>query len=158
MTLAKLQAFRQSAYDCLGQAHDALFELMDAVLLTPKAASLVQLSLSPVFRRQWPSVYAALRQDRPERHTLMQLYLAQVPQTTQVILAGDHTAWPRPYARTLRERTYEHHGGTGLGDKPVTIGQGYSTIAWIAEGEGSWALPLLHERMSSLETPMAKAA
>lgn len=122
MSLTKLQAFRQSAYDCLGQAHDALFELMDAVLLTPKAASLAQLSLSPVFRRQWPSVYAALRDGKPERQALMQLYVTQLPQETGIILAGDHTAWPRPYARTLRERTYEHHVGVGMGGQPVTVG------------------------------------
>jgi hypothetical protein len=158
MSLAKLQVFRQRAYACLGQAHDALFELMDAILLTPKAASLAQLSLSPVFRRQWPSVYAALRDGKPNRQALMQLYLREIAQTTGVILAGDHTAWPRPYARTLRERTYEHQVGAGIGGKPVTVGQGYSTIAWIAEDEGSWALPLLHERINSEQSVLGKAA
>jgi DDE superfamily endonuclease len=157
MTLANLQAFRQKAYHCLGQAHDALFELMDAVLLTPKAASLAQLSLSPAFRRQWPSVYAALQDGKPERTRLMQLYLTQMPQESGLVLAGDHTVWPRPYARTLPERTYEHQGGRGLGGKPVTLGQGYSTLAWIPEAEGSWALPLLHERINSAQTPIAKA-
>lgn len=29
------------------------------------------------------------------------------------------------------------------GAKPVTVGQGYSTIAIVPETEGSWALPLL---------------
>jgi hypothetical protein len=158
MHLAKLQAFRQSAYDCLGQAHDALFELMDAVLLTPKAASLVQLSLCPVFRRQWPSIYAALQDGRPHRAELLQLYISHLPHQERVVLAGDHTAWPRPYARTLPERTYEHHVGAGMGGAPVTVGQGYSTLAWITEQEGSWALPLLHERISSAETPIGKAA
>jgi hypothetical protein len=158
MSLAKLQAFRQSTYECLGQAHDALFELMDAVLLTPKAASFVQLSLSPVFRRQWSSVYAALHDGRPNRGALMQLYMQQIPQTGRVVLAGDHTAWPRVYAKTLKERTYEHHGGEGMGKKPVTVGQGYSTIAWVAEAEGSWALPLVHERISSEQSVLGKAA
>jgi hypothetical protein len=40
----------------------------------------------------------------------------------------------------------------------VTLGQGYSTIAWIPLTQGSWALPLLHERITSAETPMEKAA
>jgi hypothetical protein len=35
------------------------------------------------------------------------------------------------------------------GAKPVTVGQGYGTLAWIPETEGSWALPLLHERITS---------
>lgn len=35
---------------------------------------------------------------------------------------------------------------------------GYSTIACIPEEQGSWALPLLHERITSFETPLEKAA
>ncbi len=38
------------------------------------------------------------------------------------------------------------------------MGQGYSTIAIIPETEGSWALPLLHERITSFENPIEKAA
>ncbi|MEH2306084.1 MAG: transposase [Nostoc sp.] len=44
------------------------------------------------------------------------------------------------------------------GNKPITIGQGYSTIAWILEDSGSWALPLRHERITSWENPIQKAA
>lgn len=40
----------------------------------------------------------------------------------------------------------------------VTVGQGYSTIAWLPEKEGSWALPLRHERITSFESPISKAA
>ena len=76
----------------------------------------------------------------------MRLYMKQLPQTEQLVLAGDHTAWPRLEAVTLKERTYDHVAQPMSGSKPVTVGQGYSTIAWIPEVEGSWALPLLHER------------
>ena len=44
------------------------------------------------------------------------------------------------------------------GAKPVTLGQGYSTIASIPEAQGSWSLPLLHERISSAHTPIETAA
>jgi hypothetical protein len=57
--LAKLKAFRQAAYNHLGKAHDATFELTDAVLLTRNAYSLADLSLCPVFRRRWPSIYVS---------------------------------------------------------------------------------------------------
>ncbi|MHC5726014.1 MAG: hypothetical protein ACYTXY_18150 [Nostoc sp.] len=56
MKLAKLQEFRQAAYKHLGRAHDATFELTDAILLTRNAYSLADLSRSPVFRRKWPSI------------------------------------------------------------------------------------------------------
>ncbi len=38
------------------------------------------------------------------------------------------------------------------------LGHGYSTLAWIPEDKGSWALPLRHERITSFETPISKAA
>ena len=60
-------------------------------------------------------------------------------------------AWGRPDAKTLKDRTHEYQAG-------IIVGQGYSTIAWIPEAQGSWALPLLHERMSSEESPIPKAA
>ena len=102
-------------------AQDATFELMDALLLTRKAQSLADLSLSCVFRRQWSSVYEALQDTRPDRQQLMKLYIAQIPQSELIVLAGDHTSWSRPFAKTLQERTYEH-SPSQLGGRPVTPG------------------------------------
>ncbi len=56
----KLKAFPQEAYQHLTRAQDATFELTDAVLLTRDAYCLADLSLSPVFRRAWSSIYEAL--------------------------------------------------------------------------------------------------
>lgn len=118
----------------------------------------VELSLSPVFRRAWPSIYEALQDGHPPRQELMQEYVKHIPVSGVVVLAGDHTAWSRPYAKTLQDRTYEHQpSALGVG-KPITIGQGYSTIAWIPHAQGSWALPLLHERITSFDTPIEKAS
>ncbi|MBN3960617.1 hypothetical protein [Nostoc sp. NMS8] len=44
-------------------------------------------------------------------------------------------SWSRPDAVKLQERTYEHSGTSIAGNKPITIGQGYSTIAWIPGNE-----------------------
>ncbi|MEH2430830.1 MAG: transposase [Nostoc sp.] len=62
-----------------------------------------------------------------------------------------------PDAPTLRERTYEHYTQGGRGGRPITPGYGYSSIAWIPEIEGSWALPLRHERITCWENPIDKA-
>lgn len=52
----------------------------------------------------------------------------------------------------------EHYCNSGIrSNKPITSAQGYSTIAWIPESEGSWALPLRHERITSWESPISKA-
>jgi len=157
MKFDKLQEFRQAAYKHLGKAHDATFELTDAILTTRNAYSLADLSLSPFFRRKWPSIYEALQDSRPKRQKLMQLYIKQMPIQGRPLLAGDHTAWSRPDAVTLQERTIEHTSVTVPGNKPITIGEGYSTIAWVPEDSGSWALPLRHERITSWENPIDKA-
>jgi len=158
MQFTKFIEFRQAAYHCLGKAKDAQFELTDAVILTPAARSFVELSQSPVFRRRWSSSYEAIEDGNPDREGLMRLYAAQIPSEPRPLLAGDHTAWPRLSARTLRERTIEHHPTKVKGNKPITIGQGYSSLAWLPAGEAgsSWALPCLHERISSVETPIDK--
>jgi len=44
MKRAKLEEFRQAAYNHLGRAHDVTFELTDAILLTRNAYSLADLS------------------------------------------------------------------------------------------------------------------
>ncbi len=87
----------------------------------------------------------------------MKLYLREIPTKQRLIIAGDHTPWPRTEAPTLKDRTYEH-GAKVISGKPITLGHGYSTIAWIPEDKGSWALPLRHERITSFETPISKAA
>jgi hypothetical protein len=157
MKNARLEEFRQVAYKYLGRAKDATFELTDAILLTRNVYSLADLSLSPVFRRKWSSIYEALQDSRPQRQKLMQLDIKQIPAEGRPLLAGDHTNWSRPDAVTLQERTYEHTGTSIAGNKPITVGQGYSTIAWIPEDSGSWALPLRHERITSWESPIEKA-
>ena len=58
-----------------------------------------------------------------------------------------------PRRPRLRDRTLS--GGVGSG---ITVGHSYSTLAWIPEEQGSWALPLCHERITSFETPVRRAA
>jgi hypothetical protein len=157
-SFARIKAFRQEAYKNLCRARDATFELTDAVILTRKAYCLADLSLSPVFRRKWHSIYEALQDTRPQRQKLMKLYIQQIPSHGRIVLGGDHTAWSRPDAYTLKDRTIEHQNTEIAGNKPIAAGEGYSTIAWIPEESGSWALPLRHERITSWESPITKAA
>ena len=100
MHLAKLKEFRQAADQYLCRAHDATFELTDAILLTRHVHCLADLSLCPVFRRRWSSIYEALQDCRPARRKLMQIYIKHIPKDIRPILAIDHTSWPRPDAVT----------------------------------------------------------
>ncbi|MBL1127307.1 MAG: hypothetical protein D8M54_02170, partial [Chloroflexi bacterium] len=53
--LNKLIEFRQRFYDCLTKAGDAQFQLVDALLSNMKISSFPELSLSPLFEREWSS-------------------------------------------------------------------------------------------------------
>lgn len=116
---------------------------------------LAEFSLSPLFSRKWSSTYEALEDSRPNRNKLMKRYVKEMPSSEYLLLAIDHTAWGRKGAKTLKDRTYEHQASS---NNSVTVGQGYSTIAWLPENQGSWALPLRHERITSYEKPISKAA
>jgi hypothetical protein len=64
----KLIEFRQAIYrQGLTRTQDAQFELLDAPLLSPPVRSFPELSLSPAFRRQWPSAYAAIEEGEQDQ-------------------------------------------------------------------------------------------
>ena len=49
-------------------------------------------------------------------------------QVERPVLAIDRTAWLRPHAPTLKERTYEHQPTALPHGIPVGIGQGYKLL------------------------------
>ncbi len=155
MEYDRYQKFRQQTYQMLGKAKDATFELMDSVMTTRNASCLAEFSLSPLFKRKWSSTYEALQDSRPNRNKLMKRYIVEMPSSEYVLLGIDHTAWGRRGAKTLKDRTYEYQASS---NNSVTVGEGYSTIAWLPEKQGSWALPLRHERITSYEKPISKGA
>lgn len=142
-----LDKMRKRSYQLMGNGRDGLFNLMDAVLTSRSVTSFAELSLSPVFQRSWSSLYKSLERSEPPAGKLMQLYIEHLPVPepgSQLLLAGDHTAWPRLWSPTLKERTYEHQPQPYAEASSVTIGQGYSSLVCVPEPQGSWALPLLH--------------
>ncbi|REJ51362.1 MAG: hypothetical protein DWQ58_13610 [Microcystis aeruginosa TA09] len=154
--ISQRQKFRTETYNLLGRAKAATFELMDAVLTVRNASCLADFSLSPLSRRKWSSIYESLQDCRPSRNQLMRLDLEQIPmnESEYIMMAIDQTAYSRLDSPTLKDRG-DHHQPSSPGK--TTIGQGYSTIAWIPEEKGSWALPVRHERITSYETPISKA-
>ena len=153
MIFEQLRQFRQTIYDSIGAGKDALFELMDSALCRPCLPSLVSLSQHPLFRRRWSSVYAALHDGRLHRAKLQRHLVRQVSVDEQPLFIGDSSALLRPAAKTLKDRGFHHQGGARIG-----VGHSYSTLAWVPEADSSWALPLRHERMTSFETALTKAA
>lgn len=57
--------FRQAVHQTgLGKSRDALFELVDALIERPHASCAAEISLSPLFRRNWSSLYKAVEKGK----------------------------------------------------------------------------------------------
>jgi len=153
--------FRQAAYATMTCRADALFELSDALLLGPLHTSVADLSQAPVFRRQWESVYQALEDGGIDLDALLALYARHIPAPStpgeRLLLAVDTTTYPRVKAPTLPDRGIQHQPTAVPGAKPITVGHQYSTIAWIPQEPGSWALFLSHDRVPSSTTASEQA-
>lgn len=76
------------------RARDALFELLDALLVPPGVRSFTELCLAGTFRRQWPSLDAAIQNGRLDRDALERFLAAQVPAPGVALSALDTTLWP----------------------------------------------------------------
>ncbi|WP_242024245.1 hypothetical protein [Trichocoleus sp. FACHB-591] len=85
----------------MSNGRDALFDLMDAVLVSRSVSSFAELSVSPVFRQRWPSLYEALQDGQPPQEEWMELYSKEIRSEPQIVIAGDQTAWSRLQAQTL---------------------------------------------------------
>jgi hypothetical protein len=77
--LLRLGAFRTELHACYSRRADALFELGDALLCAQAVPSLPHLSLEPVHRRGWGSVYAAVARGRIEVERLRNLLAGSLP-------------------------------------------------------------------------------
>ena len=150
---SRLQQFRQAIYArVFTQARDALFELLEALLVHPCVASFAELCLAPVFRRQWPSLYAALRDGRLDLDALEQLLTAQVPATSEAVFSLDTTLWPHRQAKSLAERQLYPVHGSG---PEIVPGHAYSLLSWVVERGTSWALPLSTRRLLPAQPAVA---
>lgn len=79
MNLNTLRSFRHEVYSCFERAADALFNMADALLTETDAHSFPELSLSPCFERQWPSLYEALEDGRIDHEALRRVFVRHMP-------------------------------------------------------------------------------
>jgi hypothetical protein len=149
----KLIEFRQAVYDHgLTLAKDAQFELVDALLLSPAIRSFPELSLSPVFRREWPSAYTAIEDGGQNQVWLETHFVEQIPERGPQVFSLDDTAWLHPAAKSLADRQYIC-SSTQAVHKSILVGHPYSVLAWVCEPNQSWALPVSVKRIPSQQTP-----
>lgn len=99
--------FRSRLYGCMRRRADTLFELTDAILSAGTVPSPPHLSLAPIHRRGWGSLYAALSKGKVDPEALRKL-LASYDHSAQgrSVYAVDVTSWPRCDAEASPGRGY----------------------------------------------------
>jgi hypothetical protein len=153
--LPPLDAFRQGAYACFTRAGDALFEVVDALLTEDRAHAFVELSQAPGFQRQWPSLYAALRDGQIDRTALRRLMVERLPRPApgdRLVLGVDTSPIHRPEAHTAADRTWVYSPNLPAGSVPARPGWSFSTVAVLPDPPSSWTYLLDNERVPSTGT------
>ena len=169
--LRPLQNFRDALHLLFPQRADTLLDLLDALSSNLSAQSPAELSLSPLFRRTYNSIYDGIQnfgvpapasaQGTPPVFTRQLLDLIgpwlPAPQRRKFWLFGlDVTPAPRSFARCLADRAFVYQPNPIGSNKPITIGHAYSVLAALPEKETPaappWVVPLLIQRVDSAHT------
>ncbi len=150
----EFQQFREKLYQSFNYRRDTVMDLVDARSANTTARSPVELSLSPLFPREYSALYKGIQDYRSlspsnsieviksqksqiEARTKAIGELIPTPQQKQFYLwAIDVTPLPRPYAKTLEDRTIIYQPNTVKGNKPINIGHSYSVLTALPEREG----------------------
>ena len=151
--LAPLRAFRAALHGCFPRRADALFEVADALLASAPPASLPHLSLAPLHRRGWGSVYAALAEGRIDAGALREAATAHPLDGGAAVYAVDVSVWPRCDAEASPGRGYYYHPSRHSAGQPIVAGWAYQWLAQLGFDHDSWTAPLDVRRVRPSENP-----
>ena len=155
--LPVLNNFRDKIYNFFHHRQDATMELIDALSSNKTATSVVELSLSPLHRRNYCSITRVLDEYMPvdatvatqQDQTLTKLLSSVCPSVQQRafhLFAVDCTPGPRVFSPTLEDRGFIYAPNTVCGNKPITLGHKYSIAVYLPEKPSSntppWLIPL----------------
>lgn len=159
MNLNTIAQLRHQLWQCFPRSADALFELADALTCESTARSLPELSLSPVFRRKWPSVYEALEDGRIESQRWSEIWTEAllVEHEGPVWISFDSTSIARPEAETSPDRGMIYVSNLPHAKRPVSVGWQFSTVMLLPNRRSSWGAILSQERIASSQTAVEVA-
>lgn len=162
--VTNLKNFREKIYSFFTHRKDAALDLLDALSSNTSARSVMDLSLSPLHRRNYCSItrvldefYLGAAEPQKKHDELIQLisgYCPALKSRLYHLFGVDATANPRPYAPTQEDRGFVYSPSGVASKKPITIGHQYSVAAYLPEkekGDPPWLLPLACDRVSTEE-------
>lgn len=129
-----------------------------ALACSPRARSVVELSLSPLYHYQFSSIFKSIKslcisedQRQQLRNHTAQLSLIYGPKEGHRVLQTDTTPMPKPHSKTLKERTCVYVADNEIikGNKPISVGY---DISFINLWDAPWSVPLSVRRVSIDET------
>ncbi len=156
--------WRSNLFQGLKARKETIIELLDALSSNQQARSVVELSLNPLFRRDYNSLYRGIKEFLPTKadpnyakriETLFSAVSRTIPPTSKHfnLFGIDTTPYPRPFAHTLADKTFIHYPNPIKGNKPINIGHSYSVVCALPEPIATdnvpWAIPLSGERVPS---------
>jgi hypothetical protein len=155
----RLVDFRLEVYASCTFRADALFELVEALLLSPLIRSAVEVSQSPVFRRRFASVYDALTEGKIDPASLRQSLVAAEPADAltvagYAVYALDTTVALRPDAATVPDRSKVYSAAHGK----AIAGHQFSWLGRVVAFGQSWFAPREVVRVPATSTPAEVAA
>jgi hypothetical protein len=161
-----LKNFRDRVYRFFPSRRDAAIELVDALSSNRTASSVVELSLSPLHRRNYCSITRVLDEylskdavvARQQKQALTKLLSSLCPLVQQRgfhLFTVDCTPEPRLHSPTLEDRSYVYAPNAVCGNKPVTLGHKYSIAAYLPEkpdlNTPPWLIPLACTRVDTTQ-------
>lgn len=156
-----LTSFREELFALFPKRQDAIMNLLDALTANGHSCrSVIQLSETKQFERQYSSITDAIADGLPHTHwkdvaKLVHQVASQNNQGPVNKFLLDCTGNPRPFAKTLEDRTITHAPNPAPGNKPIAVGHQYSMLAFLPEEQASrekhWLVPLSVMRVKSDE-------
>ena len=160
-------SWRGQLYNALDSRRETVIELIDSLSSNQQASSVVELSLNPLFRRDYNSLYKGIQEFLPHQtddkyqeqvNCLLDVVSQTIPRTKSRsfnLLGIDTTPYPRPYSATLPDKTFIHYPNPIKGNKPISIGHTYSVVSALPDrcetGNVPWAIPLSGERIPAAD-------
>jgi hypothetical protein len=157
-SLAPLRSFRDALYACFARRADALFEVADALLVTAPTPSLPHLSLAPLHRRGWGSVYGGLAEGRIDAEAPRDAVAARPLAGGEAVYAVDVSVWPRCDAEASPGRGFYYHPSRHSAGQPIVAGWADQWLAQLSFERDSWTAPLDVRRVHPAENANAVAA
>ena len=160
--LPMFKHFRDRVYHFFPSRRDAAMDLVDSLSSNRTASSVVELSLSPLHRRNYCSITRVLDeymskdvivagQQKRELTNLLSSACPSMQQRRFHLFAVDCTPEPRVFSPTLEDRSYVYAPNTIYGNKPITLGHKYSITVYLPEKANAppWLIPLACTRIDS---------